>query len=104
MSFPERRLRCPLAHCLDGRAALNNPTNFERQNISCAPNGGSGNHKNGSYSLSFRQESTPILSTNATVADLEEALEGLATIGDIEASAPYALVHRPRKSTAERTR
>lgn len=62
-----------------------NATEFERQNVTCILDSGAvGSEGNASFSISFRQGTTDLMSGNATLADLEEALESLSTIGDVE--------------------
>lgn len=58
-----------------------NSTDFERQNLTCTLGSGV---VNASFSISFRQGTTDLMTGNSTLLDLEQALEGLSTIGDVE--------------------
>lgn len=68
------------------RAAMYNSTDFEHQNMSCVLNGGAGSGGNSSFSISFRQGTTDVMSGNVTISELEGALKSLHTIGDVEVS------------------
>lgn len=58
-------------------------TDFEQQDLTCTL----GTSGSDSFALSFRQGTTASMAAGtATLADLEEALESLTTIGDVEVS------------------
>lgn len=60
-------------------------THFERQNVTCVVAGRFGSSgENASFSLSFRQGTTAVMGGNSSLLELEEALEGMGTIGDVE--------------------
>ncbi|CAM9233744.1 unnamed protein product [Ectocarpus sp. 13 AM-2016] len=73
------RKSCPTGD--DRKAAMFNSTDFERQNLTCTLGSGV---VNASFSISFRQGTTNLMTGNSTLLDLEQALEGLSTIGDVE--------------------
>ncbi|CAM9516084.1 unnamed protein product, partial [Hapterophycus canaliculatus] len=78
---------CSLKSCPtgdDSKAAVFNATDFERQNMTCTFDESIDAAANASFSISFRQGTTDLLSTNSSLLDLEEALESLNTIGDVE--------------------
>lgn len=66
-----------------GRRTTVEVADFERQNVSCILTAGS-DRENSSFSLAFRQGTTDLMGGNASLVDLEEALENLITIGDVE--------------------
>lgn len=61
-----------------------NATEFEQQNVSCALLTGGRSQENATFSLSFLQGTTELIDGNVSLWEFEEALESLATIGDVE--------------------
>eukprot|EP00904_Undaria_pinnatifida_P009613 jgi/Undpi1/5782/HiC_scaffold_2.g01056.m1 len=76
------RKTCPTGD--DSKAARFNTTEFERQNITCTLTDSYGRGENASFSLSFRQGTTGLMAGNSSLLELEGALEGMGTIGDVE--------------------
>lgn len=68
---------------LKRRLAQFNTTMFELQNVSCTLIGSA---EDSSFSMAFRQGTTDLISGNASLLEFEEALESMATIGDVEVS------------------